>query len=403
MRHQVILACRWRKYTVNEIDLTRTGTPLCVDLDGTLLRSDTFYEFLALGLHHPLVLLRAIFWLARGKAYLKAQLAAHLRLDVSILPFNPEVIELLKKARTEGRRVVLATGSDQKVAAQINDYLGLFDEILASDGIRNLTGRRKADALIARFGAHGFSYAGNEHSDIVVWRSACSAILVGANSRVEKQVRGLVPVEAAFPSEGSTVALLLPLLRPYQWYKNLLVFVPILIANAILEWLPWLRCLAVFGAFSLMASVLCVFNDIFDLEADRRHPGKRHRPLASGEGSLKLAYILVPPGCVLAFAAAIASHAPSLVLLYGVASFAYSFWFKKLPWIDLFIGPGAGTLRILAGASASGHKVSVWLLAGAAFFFFSLAAIRRVAESKSPRVPGPASSGRGYLRDDELP
>ena len=74
--------------------------------------------------------------------------------------------------RLAGRKLVLATAADQRVAQAVADFLDLFDEVIASDGERNLKGEAKAAALVARFGMRGFSYVGNDSCDLAVWRAA---------------------------------------------------------------------------------------------------------------------------------------------------------------------------------------------------------------------------------------
>ncbi|HEX2486253.1 MAG TPA: haloacid dehalogenase-like hydrolase, partial [Myxococcota bacterium] len=136
--------------------------PLCVDLDGTLLATDTLHELaLALARERPVDLLRLPFWLARGRAGLKARLGARVKLDPALLPYRPEVIAALRDARAEGRRCVLVTAADAALAESIAAHLDLFDEVLASDGRDNLKGRRKADRLVERFGAGAFEYLGD--------------------------------------------------------------------------------------------------------------------------------------------------------------------------------------------------------------------------------------------------
>ncbi|MBJ7515060.1 MAG: haloacid dehalogenase-like hydrolase, partial [Stenotrophomonas sp.] len=151
--------------------------PLCVDLDGTLLRSDILYEsLLALLARNPLYLFLIPFWLLGGKAAVKRQLASRVALPAETLPYDERVLEILQ--RTTQRPRVLCTASDLILVQPIADHLGVFDEVIASDGKTNLSGNNKAAALVARFGERGFDYMGNGRVDLDVWAHAGGAIVV---------------------------------------------------------------------------------------------------------------------------------------------------------------------------------------------------------------------------------
>src|SRR5437660_5623761 len=128
--------------------------PLCVDLDGTLIAGDLLWESIAaLARSRPWLLLLLPYWLlAGGKAHLKQQLASRTRLAVDALPYRPEVLALVRQARASGRRVVLATASNQQLAQAVADHLGLFDEVLASSETNNLRGANKTALLTSRYG-----------------------------------------------------------------------------------------------------------------------------------------------------------------------------------------------------------------------------------------------------------
>jgi len=133
-----------------EAESTRDRRALCVDLDGTLLATDSLHELaLALARERPLDLLRLPAWLAGGRAALKARLGERVRLDPALLPYRAEVLAALVAARAAGRRCVLVTAADHGIAEAVAAHVGLFDEVLASDGRENLKGRRKAERLVA--------------------------------------------------------------------------------------------------------------------------------------------------------------------------------------------------------------------------------------------------------------
>jgi hypothetical protein len=211
------------------------AVPLCVDLDGTLVLTDTLVEGV-LGL----VTHRKLWWclagLLSGRAIFKQRVAEAAALDVSLLPLNQDLLAYLHTQKAAGRTLVLATAANSAVAHAVADHLGLFDEVIASDGHDNLKGAAKAAALVRRFGEKGFAYAGDSPSDVAIWQKAQRAILVNTGARLSTQLRDKLPIEAEFGSQADGLRALLQAMRPHQWVKNLLVFVPIFTAHALTEW-----------------------------------------------------------------------------------------------------------------------------------------------------------------------
>jgi 4-hydroxybenzoate polyprenyltransferase len=277
----------------------------------------------------------------------------------------------------------------------------LFDEVLASQDSCNLRGAEKARVLVERFGVRGFSYAGNDYTDLTVWREATSAILVNTSPKLARAAMALVPVEQRIDGSQRWWRALIRALRPYQWVKNLLVFVPIVTANAISDIHGWLYAMLLFMAFCLVASSIYLLNDLTDLPADRQHPGKKTRPFASGALSIMTGLAFMPILFLTGVALAILSGAAPAVLLYTAVSVAYSLWLKELPLVDLFALASFYTLRLFAGGEATGHTVSLWLLAFSSFLFFSLAIVKRVSELLLwQRHETGTIARRGYARDD---
>jgi phosphoserine phosphatase len=164
--------------------------PLCVDLDGTLIQTDLLIEsWFALLQHSTLNALLAPFWLFRGKARLKREIAERAHLDVGSLPYNSVFLEYLQRQHQEGRVLVLTTASDEKFARQVAEHLGIFAEVLSSDGHINLKGLRKRQLLTERFGEGGFDYAGNGRADLEVFPYARQSIVVGPESGVEEAAK----------------------------------------------------------------------------------------------------------------------------------------------------------------------------------------------------------------------
>lgn len=355
---------------------------LVVDLDGTLLKSDLLYESLWSALNRNLLApFRAIPSLMRGKAVFKSYLVSQAHIDPALLPYDDAVIAYVRDHRARGGRTVLATASNVTLAQSIARYLGLFDEVHASDETRNLKGLTKADFLVARFGAGGFAYAGDAAADLPVWQVSERIITVNAARAVRSKAECLgKPVEHLITrAEGAGP--FLAALRPHQWLKNLLVFLPLLASHGF-DTPTLVYSLLAFVAFCLTASSVYVVNDLMDLEADRQHPRKRFRPLASGaldisQGSF-LAIALFALG--MAVSGFLGWTFLGAMVVYYLLSTAYSLSLKRRAILDICILAGLYTLRIVAGAVASGIVLSVWLLAFSIFFFFSLAAVKRQAE-----------------------
>ncbi|WP_240791268.1 UbiA family prenyltransferase [Roseomonas sp. AR75] len=371
------------------------GLPLCVDLDGTLLRSDALIDaVLALGATSDL--LDALRVLPEGRAAFKARVAALAALDPAILPYNKALVAWLRAERRAGRRIVLATAADARVAHAIAAHLDLFDEVLASDGVRNNKGAAKADSLVRRFGLHGFAYAGDSAADLAVWRVAGAAVLVNASPRVAQAAARLAPVERRFDRDEGAARAALRAMRPHQWVKNLLVFVPVLAAEAAHDGNSWLIAATMFAAFCCTASAIYLLNDLADLHADRRHPRKRHRPIASGALSpsqaLAFAALLLGAGLWLAGAA----DGVLIVLAYGLLSLGYTLRLKEMPLVDVFMLAGLYAIRLYGGGVATDHGLSLWLLGFASFLFLGLAILKRVAELGDARISGRTLARRGY-------
>jgi 4-hydroxybenzoate polyprenyltransferase len=376
--------------------------PLCVDLDGTLLHIDTLQESaFAAAFDDWRVLFRLPGWLVEGKAKLKAELAKRWRFDPATLPYNADLLQYMRAQHEGGRHLVLCTAADRSIAEQVAEYLGLFDEVIASDGETNLRGGSKAEALRRRFGAGGFAYAGNDAADFPVWDSASEAVVVNARGSVLRAARSRYHIAATFDDRSSSVQALLRAMRPYQWVKNLLCFVPTIAAGD-LSAHGWLGALTIAAAFSFVASGLYILNDISDLAADRAHPRKSRRPFASGSAPIAAGLTLVPTMLLAgAFLGALTNGWPALVV-YLAVSLAYNFWFKEKPLIDVFTLAGLYTLRLFGGSLAGGYGMSLWLLAFSSFMFLSLAVIKRVSELRRLRSSASASKAprRGYTTED---
>jgi 4-hydroxybenzoate polyprenyltransferase len=302
--------------------------------------------------------------------------------EVHTLPYHPDLLRYLREQRQRGRRLILASGADERLARAIAEELGIFDQVLASDGYTNLTGEVKRDRLVSCFGKRGFDYVGNNRRDLAVWRCARRALLIGPSTGFENAVAEVAPLEQVFPKESARAGLYLQELRWHHWSKNVLVLVPLL-AQLRLHDLRMLlpASLAVCG-FCLAASSIYLLNDLLDLPDDRRHSWKKERPLASGRIPVGDAVALLPLLWLAAFAVATALPAAYLGALcaYLVLMLAYNFRLKEIRIVDALVLGCGYTLRILAGALALHMGVSPWLLGSSVLFFFSLALLKRYAE-----------------------
>jgi len=374
--------------------------PICVDLDGTLVRTDTLVEMIvALVKTNVLYVFLLPIWLWRGKARFKQEVADRVDLDVSLLPYNRPFLKFLQGVRAEGRPLILATAANQKIADAVANHLGIFDQVIASDRYNNLSGGDKERVLCQRFGKSGFDYAGNSRADLDVWRSANHAIVVNPERGVEQAVQAQDRHERTIRDEGRGPADYLRAVRPHQWLKNLLIFVPILAGHKIGEpFSVWLSICA-FVAFSLCASSVYLLNDLMDLPADRSHPRKRLRPFASGDISIVHGGLLIPilllPAIALAFYLGPAFG--TVLAGYFALTLLYSIRIKGIVLVDVLVLAGLYTLRITAGGAAGAMEISFWLFSFSMFLFLSLAMVKRYSELLDLQRLGKQSMvGRGY-------
>jgi 4-hydroxybenzoate polyprenyltransferase len=360
------------------------AVPLVVDLDDTLLRTDSLLEAMFLFLRrHPLRAFELSLPLLKGRAVIKRFLAERAPPDVAHLPYREDLVSYLRVQKESGRHLVLATGADASIAARVADQLGIFDEVLASDGKNNLTGEHKRARLVARFGEQGFDYIGDGRREDTVWRSARNARL------------------AARPVGPSTY---LRAMRPHHWLKNLLIFVPLFTAHLLGDRERLIAALIGFVAFSLCASSIYLLNDLLDLPYDRAHPQKKERPLASGQIRLANAMMLAL-GLVTGAALLSLTLPPGfgiVLAVYFTLMIAYSVRLKDIPIVDALVLAFGYASRVIAGAIIAGVSPSLWLLAFCVALFTSLALTKRYTELLTmERIASPRRAhARGYLPQD---
>lgn len=393
---------------MNQTDQTgEETTPLVVDLDGTLLRTDLLMETASAFITaNPWRSPRLVRWLLTGRATLKARLAAIAAIDATTLPYDETLLDWLRQEKAAGRRLVLATASHRRLAEAVARHLDLFDEVLATEGDTNLKSARKRAALVERFGERRFDYVGNSSADIAVWQSARRAHVVGGSSRLLAKARKLADVgKVSSCDKPSLPRSLLRAMRPYQWVKNLLIFVPLLAAHRYTELVMLGKAWLAFVSFGLAASSVYLLNDLVDVAHDRHHPRKRRRPIAAGDLSLAHAWLAWPLLLGAAFLVAGMFLPGNFVIVlasYVALTVAYSLTLKQRAIVDVLALAGLYTVRIVAGAAAVAVAPSFWLLAFSMFLFLSLAFIKRFSELKLARDSGVTEKirGRGYWHDD---
>ena len=403
--------------TTGGLDLP-LDTPLCVDLDGTLVKSDTLIDStLALARQRPGALLNLPGWLMQGKAALKQHITSAVQLDVTHLPYNRELMQFLEQQHATGRPMYLATAADKVLAERVAEHLDIFTGVLASDGTLNLAGKNKLAAFQSRFGDN-FCYIGNASPDVALLTHCLAPMVANPTSGLLSGLRKakITPVRS-FTDKASSLKAWLKAIRLHQWAKNILIFLPLLLAHRLNKGLI-AGTLVAFLSFGLCASATYIVNDLLDIEADRKHVKKRRRPFASGDLSALSGVTVV--GLFLALSFVLAALLPRIITLvdpsqvlhspysfiiwlavYGVTTSAYSFSLKRMVLVDVIVLSGLYTIRIIAGAAATGVTISPWLAAFSIFFFLSLAFVKRFAELEGLRLRGAApANGRGYLITD---
>ena len=376
--------------------------PLCVDLDGTLVKSDTLLDGICqFARRFPMEMWRIPAWLIRGRAHLKAEISRRVRLDPASLPYNLSLLQFLHAQRREGREILLATGADASLAQRIAGHLGIFEAVLASDGAMNLTRATKLDRLKGQCAE--FDYVGNSGADLVLLKHAREPMVANPSLGLRLGLKfGGVRASHTFWDRKPFFATTFRAIRVHQWSKNVLLFAPLLMSHRV-TFSAISAVIAAFFCFSFMASANYLVNDMLDVENDRHHGTKRERPFAAGDLSivagaivsivLVAASLALLPFLPLAFAFWLA--------VYIAGTLAYSFYLKQVPIIDVLLLSSLYTLRLLAGGAATSTVISPWLAGFSTLLFLSLAMVKRFSELENLRERGATQSrGRGYLVSD---
>ncbi|MFZ2960740.1 MAG: UbiA family prenyltransferase [Candidatus Ozemobacteraceae bacterium] len=378
--------------------------PLCVDLDETLILSDIFQEsIMALLRKNVFYLFLFPIWLFFGKAYFKTKIASLASIDPDLLPYNKPFLEWLKQQKEAGRPLWLCTTSTQKLVQPILDHLSIFTGVISDIETNDLSGEAKANELLKNFGDKQFDFCGNKSTDIHIWKHSINAITVNCDNRLLKKISAVATLEAHFHPSGNKLKSIIKAFRPHQWAKNILLFIPPLMAHKISDPDILFPSIIAFFSFGMCASSVYLLNDLVDLPADRKHPKKKSRPLASGNMSIIEGFLLIPLLFIISFSLAfqIPGNFALILLVYFSLTTIYSFYLKRIVLVDIICLAGLYTIRIVAGGYATDVPISFWLLLFSIFLFSSLAMVKRYAELESSRRLGKlTAAGRGYHIED---
>ena len=379
---------------------------LCVDLDGTLVLTDTLHESLILLLKKNLFFVFLLpLWILKGKAFFKDQVAQHIRLSPEFLPYNKVVINYIKKRNRQGVKSYLVTASHQSVADAVAGQLGLFSGQFGSDKDHNVKGINKAAFLNDRFGRGQYEYIGNDIADLPVWKHSGCAVVASHSEHLLRKAKSINDNTRTLKNDIKTnFRSYLKMMRIHQWVKNILILLPLLLSHSVADIDKIFLAGYGFILFSFAASGIYIFNDLIDLDNDRGHPKKSKRPLASGEAPVAHGFVV---GLLLWTISLVISFIYFdllflLIIGYIVLNFIYSTVLKKLVLIDVVALAGFYTIRIIIGSVMTGINISFWLLTFSLFVFFSLALVKRYSEIAFHTDEKSEVKGRGYHHEDEL-
>ena len=386
---------------------TESPLPLYVDLDGTLLRTDSLWESLVAKIRqHPSTLFSTLLAPLGGKIALKDFAYRDHLVHPKDLPVHPDFLKFLIEEKFRGRKLYLVTGAPDHFAKEAAEHFGLFEEAWGTKDQINNTGEEKLRSILAHSEGRPFDYAGNELKDTPLWEKSQTPIVVGASARFLKSLRTRFPKMLSFDERKPTSSILLRAMRIHQWAKNVLLALPLLCAHRFADFAAWTALVTAFFSWCAMASSIYILNDLLDLPSDRAHRTKKFRPLASGELSIPRS-LIVTAGLflfALTFARDIGGSFLGLLLFYFSLTLLYSRWLKKIPVVDVVVLAGLYVLRLYAGGEVAGVHISDWLKLFSMFFFLSLAFMKRCVELESviDESSGKSTlSTRGYTPQDK--
>jgi len=384
----------------------KTLDPLAVDLDGTLIKTDSLIEmFIVSLLRLPWLTFKALLTLFNGKAAFKKSILDINLLDIRSFPIRADLLNFLHKQKEKGRKLFLVTAADQKIADEIANKLDIFETASGSSNGHNLKGKHKLKYLQEKF-PNGFSYAGDSSADILIWEKANSLILVGASKSTQRAAESMdTKIEQIFPAQKANLKTWIKALRIHQWSKNALLFVPLALAHKYTDASAIINVFFTFLYMGLIASGTYLINDLSDLNADRKHKTKKNRAIASGAigagTALIVALAIISIGLIGAISISISLLL--VMLTYLTLTLSYSFYFKKIAMLDVVTLGSLYSLRIIMGTIVISAVLSPWLLIFSLFFFLSLSLAKRYVEiigTDENEDKNKLINGRGYMASD---
>jgi 4-hydroxybenzoate polyprenyltransferase len=392
---------------INNINIDDLSIPLVTDLDGSLIKIDSIFESTILCIKSNIFNIFLIpFLILKGKNHFKNFVTDHSALDPSLFPYNPEVINLLKENKAKGRRIVLSTATTENIAKSVSEHLNIFDKVIFSSRDHNNRANNKAQKLEELYGLKGYDYIGDSIADLPIFESCRKYYLINApislKNKAYKLNQNLIIINS--DEKQNSFANIVKELRIYQWIKNILIFLPFLLAHDLQNFNSIFNNIIGFVSFSFIASFVYIINDLMDLDSDRKHDKKKNRPLASGNLNPILAFnvslALFIIGWVLSLCF-LPEKFSLLLLIYFLLTTLYSFYLKKIILIDIIVLSLLYTIRLIAGGITSNVEISKWLIAFSVFLFLSLAVIKRYQELYSLRNSKISKTeGRGYQTND---
>lgn len=387
-------------------DIRKAGrhpSPLVVDLDGTMLYSDTLVEGIAAGLFQkPFATLAgcagAVFSVPRFKSWV----FHNVDVDYDAIPQNDRLVAWLTEEKAKGRPIHLVSAANQLVVDKLAERFGIFDSAHGSSDTHNLKGRNKRKFIVDTFGPDAV-YAGDSRPDLHVWKGLGGAVYAGTSKTMARRLEKSGQLRAEFSRPAAGLRDWLKGFRIHQWSKNLLLFAPLILAHAYANMEAVVPAILAFLILGVVASGTYLINDLSDLSNDRRHRTKKDRPLPAGRLPVAQA-LVVAPAMVLGGLAAAWFVKPMFALAlaaYVTLTLSYSLTFKRVALLDVFILGALYTLRLVMGAIAAGVAHSLWLLTFSMFFFLSLSLAKRHVEvAAGGAAPGQRIKGRGYFPED---
>ena len=378
-----------------------TNNTLFVDMDGTLFKSDLLFESLIWLLRNDLstLLFQVPCWLFFGKAKFKQKLASKVTLNIETQPLSEQFTDYIKREVERGRRAVLISASHESVVRKASTHLDVFIDAIGTDGTTNLKGEAKLQHILHLCGSQPFSYAGNSKDDIPIWLAADEVICVNTSPSVIRKIKRETDSKMlVFDSPDNPWKTFMRSLRPHQWLKNSLIFLPLILSHQLLSFKAFLNTSVGFISFCFVASAVYLLNDLIDIENDRNHPEKIKRPFASG--NLNLIWGMAVPILLLAGFAighTLGNQFTKTLIIYWLLTVFYSFFLKRFFLLDALILSILYGLRIVIGSAAINVDTTSWLLNFTLSLFLGLAFLKRYVElSNQRRLGNTRFIGRGY-------